>query len=110
MVMFDFRVNRSFVIYGTHPLTVPKSIVPHTAMREHGIDRGEITVVYPRGERMLAHMYYGHTKQRGWYYQIRHYADSAIFPAYLKQGQKLLVILLRDKDQTYAILEFQDLS
>ncbi len=109
MVRFDFRINPTFLTNTMHHVTVPKSIVPLAAMHEHGLDRGGVTVIYPRGERLWGYMYHGRTTQRGQYYQIRHRATTD-FPTYFKQGQKLLVVILRVRDEIYAILEFQDMS
>lgn len=108
MLRFNFWVRKSFLQRGTHPITVPRSQVIYREMRESNLHQGPLTVIYPHGEKLQAHMYGGATKQRGNYYQIRHFPCSGKFPSYLKASQRLLIILLSIQEKPHAILEFQE--
>ncbi len=104
MTSFRFTLNDSFKAYSTHPITVPKSRVDYSLLRKEGLDQGDLTIVFPRGERVRGHMY--HNKAGfGPYYQIRTYTDQLI-PSYLRERDKVLVILLKNASDKYAILEF----
>ena len=84
---------------------MPKSRVDYHLLRKEELDRGDLTIVFPRGERARGHMYYGRAGY-GPYYQVRTYTDQLI-PSYLKDRDKVLVILLKDGSEKYAILELR---
>jgi len=105
VISFRFTLNDSFKTYSTHPITVPKGRVDYGVLRKEELDRGDLTIVFPRGERVRGHMYHGRAGY-GPYYQVRTYTDQLI-PAYLKDRDKVLVILLKDGSEKYAILELR---
>lgn len=105
MISFRFTINDSFKTYRTHPITVPKGRVDYGLLQKEGLDRGDLTIVLPRGERVRGHMYHGRAGY-GSYYQVRTYTDQLI-PVYLKDGDKVLVILVMDGSDKYAILEIR---
>lgn len=104
MIYFKFTINASFLQYSTHPITVPKSQVKYSQVVEEGIDRGDLTIIFPRGERVSGHMYYGKAGY-GPYYQVRMYTGQSL-PGYLSKDNKLLMVILRDANKRYAIVEF----
>ena len=105
MISFRFTLNDSCKTYSTHSITVPKGTVDYGELKKEQLDEGDLTIVFPRGERARGHMYYGRAGY-GPYYQVRTYTDQLI-PSYLKDRDKVLVILLKDGRERYAILEFR---
>ena len=105
MISFRFNMNSSFNDYSTHPITVPKGQVDYSLLKKEGLDGGDLTIVFPRGERVRGHIYSGRAGY-GPYYQIRTYTDQVI-PPYLKDCDNLLVILVKDGATKYAVLEFR---
>lgn len=69
MVSFLFRVNRSFLEYAAHPITVPSSQVDYARIRSELLC-GDATIVLPNGERIAGVIYCG-TAGYGPYYQLR---------------------------------------
>jgi hypothetical protein len=69
MVAFDFTVNPSFVSYGSHPITVPKSQVNYERLEQEHMGH-EITVIEPSGSRMAGWLSRG-VAGYGEYNQIR---------------------------------------
>ncbi|MDP3181244.1 MAG: hypothetical protein Q8M54_00310 [Desulfobaccales bacterium] len=106
MIKFRFTVNESFRSYSTHAITVPKGQVDYRKLSEAGLDSGNLTILFPRGEKIRGHMNYGQAGY-GPYYQIRTYPEESI-PAYLAPGNKVFVILLKDGPKKYAVLEYRD--
>ncbi len=106
MISFRFALNDSFRAYSTHPITVPKSRVDYGLLQKEGLNQGDLTVIFPRGERVRGHMYHNHAGF-GPYYQIRTYTDQLI-PSYLNNHDKVLVIVFKDGANKYAILEFMN--
>lgn len=104
MVHFTFTINASFLKYSTRPITVPKSQVKYSQLVSEGVDKGDLTIIFPKGERVRGHMYYGKSGY-GPYYQVRMYTRQSL-PGYLSKGDKLLVVILRDITKRYAIVEF----
>jgi hypothetical protein len=105
LIWFRFKVNDSFKVYSWHPITVPKSQVDYDLLQKQGLHEGDLTIVFPHGERVRGHMYYGRAGY-GPYYQVRTYTDQEI-PSYLKDRDKVLVILVKDGSEKYAVLEFR---
>ncbi len=104
MVYFRFTINASFLKYSTHPITVPKNQVKYSQLVKEKLDKGDLTMIFPKGQRVRGHMYYGRAGY-GPYYQIRTHSDESI-PKYLSEGDDVLVIILKDKNKRYSILEF----
>lgn len=104
MLYFRFTINASFLQYSTHPITVPKSQVKYSQLVSEEVDKGDLTIIFPKGERVRGHMYYGEAGY-GPYYQIRMYTHQSL-PGYLSKGDKLFVVILRDVTRLYAIVEF----
>ena len=40
MISFRFNVNNSFMVYPTHPITVPKGQVDYGSLKKDGLDQG----------------------------------------------------------------------
>ena len=105
MISFQFTINNSFKTYTTHPITVPKNQVDYTCLEKELLHKGDLTIVFPKGERVRGHMYHGKAGY-GPYYQIRMYTEDSV-PAYLKEGDKVLVVPVRDESKIYVILEYR---
>lgn len=104
MIHFRFTINTSFLKYSTHPITVPKQQVKYSQLVKERLDKGDLTIIFPKGQRVCGHMYYGKSGY-GPYYQIRTYSGESI-PKGLSKGDSVLVIILKDKNKRYSILEF----
>jgi len=106
MLSFRFTINNSFLKYSTHPITVPKTQVQYKLIENEGFSRGDLTIIFPKGERIKGHMYYGMAGY-GPYYQIRSYTDQHL-PKYLSRGDKVVVLLYKDGNNRYSIIEYRD--
>lgn len=106
MISFRFRINDSFRRYSTHPITVPKTQVEYKKIEQEGFSRGDLTIIFPKGERIRGHMYSG-VAGFGPYYQIRFYPNQHL-PEYLATGTRIMVLLHKDGNHCYAIMEFRD--
>ena len=103
MLEFNFTVNKSFLDPKYNgPITVPER--HHPALCNQGLDEGELTIIFPRGERISGKL---HFSKAGWgqYYQIRANQKSSV-PGYFKIGQKLKVSLFSDSSSKYAAIEY----
>jgi len=68
-ITFDFKINKSFLGYPNHPLTIPKEF--YSFLDIHGIKiNQDATVVFPDGSTATGYIHYS---KAGWgeYYQIR---------------------------------------
>ena len=106
MTFFQFWINKSFLEYPSHPITIPKSQIDYDKLREFHLDSGNYTILFPRGEKVNGFMYHG-IAGYGQYYQLRFNRDQ-ILPQYIYNGGKLLVVLLCRSSLRYAILESID--
>ncbi len=106
MISFHFKINDSFRAYSTHPITVPKSQVSYQELFDTGLDKGDLTIIWPKGERARGHMYHGEAGY-GSYYQIRTYGEESP-PKYLVEGEQVLVLLVNDVSTSYAIIEYRE--
>ena len=106
MIAFRFNINRSFLKYSTHPITVPRGRVDYDDLVHEQLDKGDFVFVLPNGERLGAHMYLGQAGF-GQYYQLRTYPDQTV-PGYLSVGNKVLVIVVKDGRKRYAIMEYRE--
>jgi hypothetical protein len=106
MLSFRFTIGNAFRNYSTHPITVPKNQIDYRKLVNAGLDSGNFTIVFPRGEKVRGHMYFGRAGF-GQYYQLRIYTEESI-PEYLKKDDNVLVILVKDVLSKYAIIEYQN--
>jgi len=106
MISFQFIINNSFLTYSTHPITVPKTQVEYKEIEQEGFSQGGLTIIFPKGERTRGHMYYGKAGY-GPYYQIRSYTNQDL-PKYLEIGDKVIILLYRDKTSRYSSIEYRD--
>ena len=67
MLCFEFRVNRSFLKYSSHPITVPKSL---NQRMEREVTPGPIRIVSPLGNVYSGTLYKG-CSSWGDYFQVR---------------------------------------
>ncbi|HTZ17012.1 MAG TPA: hypothetical protein VMB78_01100 [Dissulfurispiraceae bacterium] len=68
-VAFNFKINKSFLKYGNHPITVPREFYPFLAI--HGITKKqEARIILPNGSIASAYIH-NSTAGYGEYYQIR---------------------------------------
>ena len=82
---FRFTVNRSFLGYPSHPITIPRSQVDYDLVSV----TERAAIVYPRGEKLHGRIYHS-TAKRGPYYQIVHAVDSRI-PKYLRRDDLVVI-------------------
>ena len=103
---FPFEINSSFLKYPTHPITVPKSIVDYDHLKAEMLHQGEFVVIFPKGERITAKMYFN-AYPSGYrpYYQLRLRGGKRAVPNYVKIGDKFFVALVRMGRKSYAIVE-----
>lgn len=89
-VTFTFQINKSFLEYSNHPITIPREFYPD--MDIHGItETDEATMILPDGSITSAYIHYS-TSSYGPYYQIRirsGYSGGGI--AALKIGDRITV-------------------
>lgn len=68
-VTFNFRINKSFLGYSNHPITIPREF--YTYMDIHGISKvDDATILLPDGSSASSYIYYSKSGF-GLYYQIR---------------------------------------
>lgn len=68
-ITFNFKINKSFLKYNNHPITVPREFYPF--LKIHGITKKqEAKIILPDGSIALAYIHYS-TAGYGDYYQIR---------------------------------------
>ena len=104
MVIFQFTVNDSFLNVSNHPITVPKSHVDYKEVKSQKLEQGDLTVIYPKGERNIAHLYSGEAGY-GDYYQIRTHGEDRTLPGYLIKGMQLLIAIFKFNGKNYVIIE-----
>lgn len=96
-ITFTFTINKSFLKYSSHPITVPREFYPFLAI--HGITKKqEAKMILPNGSIATAYIHYS-TAGYGEYYQIRiRNFYSGIGVADLRIGNKVRVELFKDGD------------
>jgi len=104
MAVFRFTVNKSFLEYNWHPITVPKSQVPYRALEAEGLSQ-RITIIFPRGERLEGQLHYGPHSGFGEYYQLQVRGADRTVPSYIKLHDRLLVVLFKGGARSFAVLE-----
>lgn len=105
METFDFTVNKSFLESNGHPITVPKSQLPYKSLLSLNLDHENLIVILPQGERYKAEIYHG-TAGYGQYFQIRLHGGNRSLPPYLKLDDHLIVVFVKAKFNSLAILEY----
>ena len=90
--------------YYTHPITIPRGQVDYEKLATSGINGESLTLAFPNGEILNAHVYFGKAGY-GPYYQIRTYSGQSI-PKYLCEGEVFIVNLQRRGLKSYAFLEY----
>ncbi len=69
-VTFKFVINKSYLKYSAHPLTIPKEYYSYLDM--HNIAASiDMPVVFPDGSNATGYIYHGSTPERGPYRQIK---------------------------------------
>ena len=105
MIIFRFKINDSFINYYTHPITVPKSQVDYNQLVRENLDSGDLNIIFPKGEILKGHMYYG-ISGYGAYYQIRTYPKQNT-PGYLLKNENLIILLLKYSFHFYSVIEYK---
>lgn len=106
MAVFEFTANDSFLDGSGHPITIPKSQLPYSALTAASLDLNDITVILPHGERFEAAIYHGEAGF-GEYYQLRFNGSNRTLPSYLKLGDHLIIVLTKAAARSYALVEFR---
>lgn len=91
--------------------TIPKGQIDYAALEASDIDLGNLTPVFPRGERGTEQFYLttpGETKQRGDYRQLQMRGSNRRLPGYLNLDDRLLIVLCRYGERSFVILEYRD--
>ncbi len=106
MIYFEFIISDSFLKYSTHPITIPKTQVDYKEVEKGGFAQGDLTIIFPKGEKIRGHVYFG-IAGYGPYYQIRSYPNQNL-PKYLAQGDKVIILLYKDKSHLYSSIEYRN--
>ena len=102
MVEFYFTVNKPFVKYANHPITVPRTQVDYADLENKGLDRRELKIQYEHGEWMPGYMHSG-SSGYGPFYQLRHSPPYKQLPT-LKKGDQVLVKLRQGEGHTLVTI------
>ena len=105
MIAFPFVARGSFLGRRSHPITIPRGVVSYRALESSGLHEGSYTLICPKGEKLPASIHFG-IAGYGPYYQLR--ANESKFPDYFKHGDRLLVLLARNSQSNYVVLEFSE--
>lgn len=97
---FDFRVNRSFLEYAEHPITIPRSQLPYSLLRQAGLSSGGIEIRFA-GVLRLDSLYRG-TAGYGEYYQLRVTDGPGLPTGTVNLGQRLRIELGKDGPWQFA--------
>ncbi|HPC36215.1 MAG TPA: hypothetical protein P5268_09290 [Candidatus Marinimicrobia bacterium] len=103
MIIFNFCVNKSFLEYSSHSITIPQN--NYQNLVEYKLDKGDFTLIFPKGEVLKGYIYLG-CSSWGKYYQIRTRGKQD-FPKYLLSNNQLLVILFSHNEKSYCVLEYK---
>ena len=106
MNKFRFTINKSFISTSTHPITIPKSQVDYTKLENCGLGYGSYIIIFPKGEKYKGYMYFG-TAGYGPYFQLR-FETGQPLPKYLELGDKVIILLYKDGNQRYAVIEMRE--
>ena len=103
MLSFQFRVNRSFLEYPTHPVTIPRSQVDY-GMVESMLAGGPRVDLQVADDPATPAQIYGASAGFGPYYQIRAESALALDQPGFELGDKLLVTLDRSERSVHVRL------
>lgn len=95
MIEFNFTVNRSFIDYNNHPITIPKYL--YADLQVQGLENGVALIVGPEGSTFTGSIYSG-IAGFGEYYQIRFHSTNHPSIASLVEGDKLLVQMMKENE------------
>lgn len=107
MIRFRFTVNKSFLDWPSHPITVPKSKVDYARLEAEGLDRGDLRIQTPDGSTLGGLMYSGKAGY-GFYYQIRIEVPDRHSLLNLRIGSELIVELDRTANTSWVGLRTID--
>ena len=98
-ITFDFKINKSFLKYPAHPITIPREF--YIFLDIHGIiEKQDATVVFPDGSSALGYIYHG-TAGWGEFYQIKIRSSySGIGIGELKVGDLIKVEIYKVEEKT----------
>jgi hypothetical protein len=98
-VTFNFKINKSFLKYSSHPITVPREFYPFLEIQ--GITKKqEAKIILPNGSIAAAYIHYS-IAGYGEYYQIRiRNFYSGIGIADLKIGDIVKIEIFKDGNKT----------
>lgn len=101
MFTFTFRINRSFLTYRSHPITIPKSQVDYGVIAAEGLTP-DLLLVLPNGEKIDGQLYSG-VAGYGPYYQIRTVTTTNGFGT-LPIGEIYQIQVMRRDTRTYVTM------
>ena len=73
MIMFLFKVNKSFLKYVNHPITIPRkyeNVLERDILNNSRYENTDITIISPTGKKLAGFIYAGKAGY-GKYYQIK---------------------------------------
>ena len=103
MIACPFVARNSFLGRRSHPNTIPRGVMSYSGLETTRLHQGPYTMICPKGERLSASIHHG-IAGYGPYYQLR--ANESKLPEYFKHGDRLLVLLARNLEGNYAVIEF----
>jgi hypothetical protein len=95
-VTFSFKINMSFLKYGTHPITIPKEV--YVFLTTHGITTNlDLRILFPDGSTAGGYIYKG---KAGWgeYFQIKvrqSASQTGIGVSQFKEGDHIKVEIFK---------------
>jgi hypothetical protein len=101
MVEFAFTINRSFLHYSSHPITIPRTQVDYSTLDKENL-LGAVTIILPSGRTVRGQVYSG-TAGFGPYHQIRASSPTNAF-ADLELGSQIVVRMERNHSGVVARL------
>jgi len=99
MIMFFFKVNKSFLKYVNHPITVPRkyeNVLERDILNNSKYENAKITIISPTGRKLAGFIYAGKAGY-GKYYQIKVSGQSpSDHMGDYKLGEVLSVLIEKD--------------
>lgn len=107
---FAFNTGKAFLVQPSHPITVPREQVDYAALEALSLNRQELSLLLPRGERSPERFYTLHKGTAGFgpYYQLQLRGERRDLPGYLTLHDRLLVIMFKYGNKSYVALEYRD--